>query len=291
MEQLSFWPQPTEGLKIVNPATVSHLSPFRYPGGKTWFVPYMRQWLLSLPQRPRLFVEPFAGGAIVSLTVASEKLADRVLFVELDEQVASVWRTILSDDAEWLCRQILSFDLTPQNADGALSRPPRSVREMAFQTILRNRINHGGILAPGAGRIKKGEKGKGIRSRWYPKTLCKRIRYIHDVLSTRLTFVHGDGMAVVEQYKEQSDVVFFVDPPYTTPGKSAGTRLYTHHTLDHERLFDLMSEVKGHFLMTYENSEYVRRLADKHGFIYRPIAMKNTHHAKMTELLISTHFG
>jgi DNA adenine methylase len=36
------------------------------------------------------FFEPFAGGAIVSLTVAAEKLANHVTMVELDENVAAV---------------------------------------------------------------------------------------------------------------------------------------------------------------------------------------------------------
>jgi DNA adenine methylase len=46
---------------------------------------------------------------------------------------------------------------------------------VAFQTILKNRTLHGGILAEGSGFIKYGENGKGIRSRWYPATLAKRL--------------------------------------------------------------------------------------------------------------------
>jgi len=40
---------------------------------------------------------------------------------------------------------------------------------------VKNRVNRGGILAPGAGMIKQGEKGKGLKSRWYPETLKRRI--------------------------------------------------------------------------------------------------------------------
>lgn len=291
MGQLSLWPHMNTTQKIINVASVKLLSPFRYPGGKTWFVPYMRRWLLSLPNKPRLFIEPFAGGAIVSLTVASEGLAEHVIFVELDEQVASVWETILSDDAEWLCEQILSFNLTPENVDKILSRPATSAREKAFQTILRNRINRGGILAPGAGRIKTGEGGKGIRSRWYPETLCRRIRYIHTVLYHRLTFIYGNGMEILRQYAGHPGAAFFIDPPYTALGKSAGTRLYTHHEIDHEKLFEMAAQIKGEFLMTYENNEYVRRLAERYAFKYVAVAMKSAHHAKMTELVISKHLG
>ena len=38
--------------------------------------------------------------------------------------------------------------------------------------------------------------------------------------------------------------------------------------------------------MTYDNDEGVRNLAAAHNFDLLPIAMKSTHHAEMTELLI-----
>ena len=286
MSQLSLWPT-HDTQRIVNVATVKHLSPFRYPGGKTWFVPRIRQWLLRAPKRPALFVEPFAGGAIVSLTVAAERLADRVLFAEIDAQVAAVWQTVLGDDAEWLCERILTFDLTAENADEVLEKSATTTRELAFQTILRNRINRGGILAPGAGRIKHGENGKGLRSRWYPQTLCKRIRYIHEKLRSYVTFVHGDGMELLQKHVATSDAYFFLDPPYTASGKKAGTRLYAHHAIDHAQLFALAQRIRGDFVMTYENCASLRHMAQAHGFMCAPVAMKNSHHAKMTELVIS----
>ena len=80
---------------------------------------------------------------------------------------------------------------------------------------------------------------------------------------------------------------FFIDPPYTAGnGKRAGTRLYTHFEINHERLFSLIESIQGDFLMTYDNDEYVRELAAHHGFNSIQIAMQNTHHAEMTELLI-----
>ena len=133
---------------IVNVASVPQRSPFRYPGGKTWLIPYIREWLNSFVNMPALLVEPFAGGGIVSLTAAFENLADRVLMVELDEQVASVWQTILGTNNRWLAARIQDFDLTKDSVMSELSESPTSQREMAFQTILRNRTNHGGIMAP-----------------------------------------------------------------------------------------------------------------------------------------------
>src|SRR3989304_6099144 len=108
--------------QIVNVASVPQRSPFRYPGGKTWLAPFVRQWLISLPQRPAEFIEPFAGGAIVGLSVAFERLADHVTLVELDEQVAAVWKTIIYGDYEWLVDKIIRFDLTHENVDRVLAQ-------------------------------------------------------------------------------------------------------------------------------------------------------------------------
>lgn len=285
--QLPMFPQQE---KIVNVASVPHRSPFRYPGGKTWFVPRLRKWLACLPKKPKAFIEPFAGGAIVGLTVAFEQLADHVILVELDHQIAAVWQTILQGDGEWLADKIVSFDITVETVKSELAKTDLPIRDQAFQTILKNRVNRGGILAPGAGMVKHGENGKGIASRWYPETLSKRIRNI-DTIRDRITFVEGDALTVIEENLARQDVVFFIDPPYTAGGKKAGNRLYTHYELDHEELFRLASRANGDFLMTYSNDKTVRALAETYGLAAKEIAMKNTHHAKMTELLIGRDLG
>lgn len=170
MHQLAFW-MDTE--HAINVASVPQRSPFRYPGGKTWLVPYIRQWLTSKPEPPTLLIEPFVGGGIVSLTVAAERFADRVIMVERDETVSAVWQTIIHDEGggEWLAEKIASFDVNRDSVAALLALPATSIREQAFQTIVKNRVNRGGIMAPGAGLVKTGENGKGLHSRWYPQTL------------------------------------------------------------------------------------------------------------------------
>lgn len=271
--------------RIVNVASVPQRSPFRYPGGKTWLVPHLRQWLRSLPTKPGLFIEPFAGGGIASLTAVAEDLADHVIMAELDHQVAALWHTLLNDDGLWLAERIISFDLTPENAEAVLATPPTSRREKAFQTILKNRIYRGGILAHGSGIFKYGENGKGIKSRWYSETLKKRIVAITE-MRDRITFIEGDGIAVMRQYAEHTDTVFFIDPPYTAAGKRAGRRLYTHSELNHAELFRVTRAVAGDFLMTYDDAEGVQELARMQGFDMELVAMKSTHHTEMMELLI-----
>lgn len=275
---------------IVNVASVPHLSPFRYPGGKTWLVPRVRRWLSSLPKRPAEFIEPFLGGGIVSLSVAFESLADHITMAELDEEVGAVWQTIVYGDIAWLANRIAEFDCNSDNVKKVLSSVAQSVEETAFKTILKNRVFHGGILAPGSSLIKHGENGKGITSRWYPETLRKRIQNI-SVIREKLSFVQGDGLELLRENRHREDAVFFIDPPYTAAGKKAGTRLYTHYQLDHDELFRIVATLKGDFVMTYDNAQEVVRIALNHGFDTELIAMKNTHHARMKELLIGRDLG
>lgn len=270
----------------VNVASVPQRSPFRYPGGKTWLVPYVRTWLSSLSPKPTVLVEPFAGGGIIGLTAAFERLAEHVVLVEKDADVASVWRAILGGQAEWLARRIEQFEISRRSVLEVLGKEPQSQRERAFATLLRNRVQRGGIMAPGASLMKNGENGRGLQSRWYPKTLAKRIREIATI-SHRITFIEGDGFDVIAAYADDEGAAFFVDPPYTV----AARRLYSHWQVDHRKLFTLLREVSGSVLLTYDNTREIAALAEEFRFETRAIAMKNTHHARMTELLIAKNLN
>jgi hypothetical protein len=108
------------------------------PGGKSWLIPEVKKWLELSATQPTVFIEPFAGGAIVGLTVAAEGLVDCVLLSEIDADVASVWKTILrgrDDDVTWLCQRISGFVLTLDDVCGILDSPTRNLREAAFKTI------------------------------------------------------------------------------------------------------------------------------------------------------------
>ncbi len=207
-------------LKIINVASVPQRSPFRYPGGKTWLVPYVRQWLNARKIRPEEMIEPFAGGAIVGLTVVFERLAASVRIIEKDEDVAAVWHTIFNTQyGKWLAERILNFDFTPERVRAELDVPryKLSLRERAFKTILRNRVQRGGILAAGAGVMKTGENGRGMASRWYPQTLHDRIMAILEVKSW-IRFEQGDGLEVIRGTQIAPTFRSLLTPPTLSQG-------------------------------------------------------------------------
>lgn len=271
---------------IINVASVPQRSPFRYPGGKTWLIPTVRKWLKQEGKIAKELIEPFAGGAIVSLTAAFEKMAENITMVEMDEEIAAVWEVILNGKNKWLADKIYSYDLTHANVKAELENPNKKLQDVAFCTILKNRVFHGGILAKGSGMIKNGENGKGITSRWYPKTLRDRILAINYV-KDKITFISGDAFEVLEQNLNKKSAYFFIDPPYTIAGK----RLYTYFDIDHERLFELTAQLKGKFMLTYDDTPEIRQFANKYNLQFRTIPMKTTLHFEKNEIIISDNFS
>lgn len=263
----------------------NHLSPFRYPGGKSWFIEHVRRWLKAQTNKPKLLIEPFGGGAGISLTAVHEKLVEKAMFAEIDHDVAATWKAVLNGHATWLANKVLSFRVSRERVERTLQAKARTDHERAFQCLLRNRTARGGVLSAGAGLIRHGEDGKGITSRWYPKTLAKRIETIAS-LKGRLHFCQRDAFEVIARYLDHSDTVFFIDPPYT----HAARRLYKHWDVDHEKLFELMRKARGDVLMTYDNTREVRALAGSCGFKVKKIPMRTTHHKNKEELMICRDF-
>lgn len=134
--------------------------------------------------------------------------------------------------------------------------------------------------------IKNGENGKGITSRWYPRTLHDRIVAIGHY-KEKMFFKTKDAFEVLEQNKDDENAYFFIDPPYTVAGK----RLYTHFDIDHEKLFILIAKLKGKYMLTYDNTPEILQLADKYNLQYRTIPMKTTLHYKKNEIIISDNFN
>ena len=290
IQDQSLVPLPTSSIPSVNVASVPQRSPLRYPGGKTWLIPHIRAWLTALKPGPELLVEPFAGGAIVSLTAVMEELAARCLMAEIDSDVAAFWHAAIQHGPE-LAERMRGFTPTRETVSALEAMPPRNVIEHGFRTLVLNRTRRGGILAPGASLTRKGENGNGITSRWYPQTLQKRLAAI-TAHADRISFHETDGMQLLESLlaegRSRDDYAVFLDPPYTSAGgKRAGTRLYTHTSINHARLFEMLADSQAHFLMTYDRSPEVVALIQRHRFCAVEVVMKNGHHARLPELIIT----
>jgi DNA adenine methylase len=264
----------------------SVLSPFRYPGGKSRLRERIINWITSLPQRPSVFIEPFLGGGSISLAIAELGLADQIVAAEIDPDVSAVWRVALNENFAELCERILNFRLTRETASLELQSTDDALVSVAFRCILRNRIQRGGVMAPGAGLLNRGEGDKGISSRWYPETLIRRINEIHR-LAPRIQFLAEDGLSTLNAFSQIPNCCAFIDPPYVAGGRGAGKRLYTHYDVSAEAVFEAAANFIGPAILTYHRSRIIRRLAESSGMICSELSVRNAHDKLRRELFIT----
>lgn len=272
--------------QVYNVSQVPHYSPLRYPGGKSWLIPYIRRWLESIPRSQRReFYEPFCGGASVGLAVAGERLADHVTLVELDPDVAALWDVLINDPdgAPDLARIVASLDLTPELITAIAASPPASLtqQQRALRVLVLNRTGYNGRLDPG-----KGGQTSDHTCRWYGGTFYRRLMAI-GAIRHRLSFIQGNGLALLRLHNFNGQAATYIDPPYTAAAGSPGRRLYTYNVLDHASLFALASDLAHPVLMSYDDMPEVRALATRYGFAVASVPMRSGKNKIKQELLIS----
>jgi DNA adenine methylase len=255
-------------------------SPFRYPGGKARWYGIVKKWIRYT--EAEMLVEPFAGGAHIGVSAAINRDIDKVLLVEKDEKVAAVWETILSGNSDWLTERIREFEVNRESVEEVLTSATSSRKELAFATLLKNRVSRAGLLTSDSGNLRKGENGNGIGSRWYPDTLIKRIREVNSA-SNRIDFKQGDGLETMSKHSDGVDIAFFIDPPYP----KTGNRLYNYHDVCPRTVIEVSDSLNGSFLVTYnKRDEIFKILANKDMKIY-DVKSSNSHNNDKTELIIT----
>ncbi len=233
--------------KSIKRDPVQILSPLRYPGAKRRLSSYVAEALRINNLRPKLFVEPFAGGASVALQLAECDLVDKIALAELDPLVAAFWKTVF-DDTEWLLEALAELEVSVENWDYFRENNFRSNRDRALACIFLNRTSFSGILAPSAGPIggRRQQSKYKIDCRFAYGTVKRRINQAAK-LRDRVLFVDratwSETIEKVQRLDYQSkELFFYFDPPFY----EAGPRLYTHYftSEQHTELYKGLSELK-----------------------------------------------
>ena len=93
-----------------------------------------------------------------------------------------------------------------------------------------------------------------------PKDMTNAIEYISEV-SKRLRMVvieNQDFERILKTY-DKKDALFYLDPPYYETEKYYSDRFMPE---DHVRLKEALGKIKGKFLLSYNDCEYIRELYD-----------------------------
>jgi len=251
-------------------AGVGAISPLRYPGSKRQLVPVIESLVKANVPPPKLFVEPFAGGATASLRLVASGAVERVLLADLDPLVASFWKTA-AFDTEWLIKAMYGEEVTVdrwmwwREADIPQAEPARR-RHLALKCLFLNRTTFSGILHARAGPIggKSQTSAHKIDCRYNRATMEKRIKAIGDLAATgRILDVWClDYETTLKRVREQfghldtTEIVLYLDPPYV----DKAIKLYgsSFDEAEHNRLMTTLSLCQYRWLLSYDDSPDIR---------------------------------
>src|ERR1700761_8793554 len=127
-------------------------SPLRYPGGKGKVAKFFQQIFKENNLYDGIYVEPYAGGASVALSLLINEYVRKIIINDKDRSLFAFWHSVLND-TENLCRIINDTEVNVSNWDIQrkiqLNKNDVDLIELGFSTFFMNRSNRSGILLAG----------------------------------------------------------------------------------------------------------------------------------------------
>lgn len=237
-------------------------SPLRYPGGKNRLSSFIGLVIQNLNIGHCTYVEPFAGGAGVALSLLLSDTVENIVINDYDKAIYSFWRAI-KQDHEALIERIIETPITIDEwhrQRNIYSTATSYSVDLAFATLFLNRTNRSGILNAGpiGGYSQSGEWKLDVR---YDKdaliskilSIAERRRHISvynkDIISLLRNYSAGFG----------DNAFYYFDPPYYNKGQKLYKNFFTHQ--DHQRIHDvIVGEITAPWIMTYDDVEEIAEL-------------------------------
>jgi DNA adenine methylase len=231
-------------------------SPLRYPGGKSRAI---EQIHAHIPANFREYREPFVGGGSVFLSIKGlfGAFAHKYVINDLNSDLMAFWRWS-RDDVSTLADSVEAFHQSyAQDGRGLYEflRDERNMRsdfDRAVRFFIMNRITFSGVMDAG------GYSQQSFEQRFTTSSI-ERLRALDRMLEN-VELLNGDYESLVMLPGE--GVFIFLDPPYysATESRLYGVRGQLHTSFDHGRFADVMRQVSHKWLITYDDSPYIRDL-------------------------------
>lgn len=263
-------------------------SPLRYPGGKS------RAIKILMPFFPKDFdelAEPFFGGGSVGLYLAQNLGLKQIFANDLNTDLYCFWQTLKTQNKA-LIDEIKRTRQTHTNGrelyEKLLARRGENLSDFqrAVDFFVLNRITFSGVVDCG------GYSQKAYESRFTPSSI-ERLKNMDSILRN-FTFSNQSYERLLQNNGKR--VFIFLDPPYFSASKSKlyGKKGDLHANFNHERLCEHLKNTKHRFLLTYDDSEFIRELYKdfyklKYTLQYGMNNFKQTKANKGQELLISNY--
>ena len=238
------------------------VSPLRYPGGKLKVVDYVKQLMEVNDLMGGTYIEPYAGGASVALSLLFGKYAGKIKINDKDRAIYAFWYAVLNE-TDALCRLIsdtpVTMDTWQVQHELQKHKEEAGLLELGFSTFFLNRTNRSGILNGGVIGGKNQLGTWKIDARYNKKDLIERIEHVAGYADL-IELTSMDAVALIKRYKRTPAVKTFcyLDPPYYVKGQDLYLNYYRDK--DHQDIAKAIKKFKGQWIISYDAVVFISEL-------------------------------
>jgi len=127
-------------------------SPLRYPGGKAKIAPLVELIIQKSQLKDFVYIEPFAGGSGVALSLLFDGIAKDIIINDYDKAIYSFWKSILEETNDFITlinNTPITIEEWRRQKEIYTTRNKKYSLELGFATFYLNRTNRSGILSAG----------------------------------------------------------------------------------------------------------------------------------------------
>lgn len=266
---------------------LKHISPLRYPGGKTKLWKYLSE-IIKCNHPIDTYIEPFAGGSGAALKVLFSGIVKNIILNDADECIYKFWLSILNNTEDLLNKiksapiNVLEWKKQRALLENKELNKKASDLEIGFATFYINRCNRSGIITFSSGPIggyKQHGKWK-IDSRFNKRDLINKIEKIASY-KEKIEIFNLDAIDFLEFCTnklslDKERTLIYLDPPYFEKGPDLYRLYFRNH--DHIRLHNyLKNNLRVLWVLSYDDVPYIKKLYDginKNGFLVNHFAYK-----------------
>lgn len=227
-------------------------SPLRYPGGKSRAVKLITSLITSFDE----YREPFVGGGSVYIKLKQLFPVRKYWINDIYQGLYYFWFEC-QKDVTTVINRVRYFKDKFQTGKELYKYLIDNIAEFdtldkAAAFFVFNRITFSGTSESG------GYSEQSFTGRFTESSIQRLVKFGEVIQNTNITNL--DYQNVIEI--QGNNVFIFLDPPYYSASKSSlyGKNGNLHKGFDHARFAETMKKCKHKFLITYDDSEYIRNL-------------------------------
>jgi len=273
------------------------LSPLRYPGAKKSLFPYINKLLFVNNLTPQTIVEPFVGGASITLHLLHYKIVKKAIISDVDRLIYSFWHVLFTKH-KYLINFIENVSINVDNyllyKEIANNHLKYSENKLAEACIYLNRTSFSGILNKCSGPIGGlSQKSKyDISCRFNKRNIIDKINKLSE-FQGRITVLPFDWKETIRYVNElvakgelSNNILYYFDPPFY----NKANKLYRHffQKEDHVLLSEAISSLKYPWVLSYDHCPEIKKmyLKNKTAHIHIPYSINSHSRRKEKEFVI-----